>query len=186
MPSPPPPAAMCGRPMPPPALPRTSSTCEGSRRAFGRKRISAPTLEGAAWLRAALRPSRLRLVLLLRRRLRRRHRGGAGAELLRPERRAGLALEALAGEVADADLGVGGREDVLAVAVGVEPCVHRLARRAVVARAPGDVLADLVARRAGQVRREDDGARLSARRMRELGARDVGLELRLPGRVERR
>src|SRR6185437_801686 len=47
----PPPAATCGRPIPP--LPRRSSTCEGSSRAFGRKRMWEVTLTRSRRLRAA-------------------------------------------------------------------------------------------------------------------------------------
>src|SRR5581483_1835344 len=81
IPSPPPPAAMWGRPMPPPPLPRTSSTCEGSSLAFGLKRTQGVTLDPAGRSRAPADPAALvRLRLRLRSGLRRRRlrdRGGA-------------------------------------------------------------------------------------------------------------
>src|SRR5206468_677585 len=96
------------------------------------------------------------------------------------------ALKRLSGEVADAELGVRGGEDVLAVPRRMEPAVHRLAGRAEAAGAPRDVLADLVARRSLDVRREDDVEGLPARRVAELAAREVARELRLPCGVQGR
>ena len=77
-----------------------------------------------------------------------RQRRRARAELLRPERRAGVAEEALARDVPDPDLREAGCEDVLAVPARVQPRGHDLPRRPVRAGAPCDVLADLEARRA--------------------------------------
>src|SRR5213080_845456 len=106
-----------------------------------------------------------------RRRCGRRGRvGDACAELLRPQRRAAVALKGLVGQVADAELAVAGREDVLAMARRVQPGVHRLAWRAELAGAPGDVLAELVARCAPQVGGEDELERVSAGSVAELTA----------------
>src|SRR5262249_41371243 len=109
-----------------------------------------------------------------RRRLLRR--GGlcaARPELLRPQRGAAVSLEALVRDVADPEVAERGREDVLAMTRRLEPAVHRLAGRAVMAGAPGDVLADRVAVRAAEVGREHVGEGVAAGRMAELAALDV-------------
>src|SRR6266536_2234344 len=138
--------------------------------------------------RPVLRPAGGLLLHCHRRLGRRRLPGGTRRrpELLRPDRRAAVAKEGLSWEVADTELLVDGGEDVLAVPRGVEPAVHRLARRAIPAGTPRDVLADLVARRAFQVLGEDGAERLAARRVAELAARDVCGELRVPRVVQLR
>src|SRR5207253_6240789 len=74
------------------------------------------------------------------RRLRHDGRRGPHAEFLRPERRVRVAEEGLAPEVADAELLEVRVQDALAVTRRVEPREHRLARRAVAACSPRDVL----------------------------------------------